>query len=230
MKLTRTLLINNKPYPVIDERVALSLATPGRAQITIDAKGDVITTKSVVSFSIGYGHSDTVQRLFLGYVDKVNPLSNRVQLFCREFSAVLNAPLTMNLRHVTMLEVLSDITDKTGLKFSAGASAYSTTKTANFYNMGNGYHAMDSLAKVFKIPGYFWQQQGEGVIYAGSWDDSRWASRSIDLPPELFEDHGGNSVKMLAIPALRPGAKVNGRMVGGLQFSGHQMELTWKRT
>jgi hypothetical protein len=229
MKLIGSLYIDNIEYPLIEERVVLDLSTPGRAQFEIDAGGTEIRTKQVVSFNIGYSRHETLQRLFLGYIEKVNPVDKRVRLFCREFSAVLNGPLPLDLRHVTMLDVLAEISDKTGLSFAAGTGSYSTTKTANFYNLGNGYHAMDSLANVFKIPDFFWQQQGEGVIYAGSWDDSRWASREIEIDDELFDEHLANGARLPAIPALRPGVKLNGKIIRQLQFSGNHMEILWKK-
>lgn len=169
MRLSRQLNINNVSYPVIEDRILLDLDSPGRAQFLIDAGDKPITAKQIVSFSFGYGINDTMQRFFLGFIDTVNTVDRRQQLFCRELSATLFAPLALDLRHVTMLEVITEIHKKTGLTFSIGNGDYSMTKVANFYNLGNGYQAMQSMERVFKIPNYLWQQQGDGVIYAGSW-------------------------------------------------------------
>jgi hypothetical protein len=230
MKLDRQLNINNTPYHVIEDRVLLDLDSPGRAQFLIDAGDKPVAAKQVVSFTLGYAKHDTMQRVFLGFVESVNTVDKRQKLFCRELSAVLYAPLRLDLRHVTMQEVITDIHTKTGLTFSVGDGAYSSKKVANFYNLGNGYQAMQSMARVFGITDYIWQQQGHGVIYAGSWQDSRWADLPIDVPAEMFTEHlSNNSAKLVAIPALRPGVKLNGNIVTKVDFSGNQMVVTWKK-
>jgi hypothetical protein len=230
MKLDRQLNINNTPYHVIEDRVLLDLDAPGRAQFLIDAGDKPVAAKQVVSFTLGYAKHDTMQRVFLGFVESVNTVDKRQKLFCRELSAVLYAPLRLDLRHVTMQEVIADIHTKTGLTFSVGDGAYSSKKVANFYNLGNGYQAMQSMGRVFGIDKYFWQQQGHGVIYAGSWQDSRWADLPIELGGEMFTEHlSNNSAKLVAIPALRPGVKLNGNIVTKVDFSGNQMVVTWKK-
>lgn len=228
MKLISALHVNNVLYPLIEESIQLDLSTPGRAQFVIDAKGAAIAPLQVVSFALGYLQEDTMSRLFFGYVETVTTIDKRTRLFCREFSAALNRPLPLSLRHVNMLEVLTAIAAKTGLNFNAGAGAYNAVKIANFYNLGNGYLALDSLAKIFNIPEYCWQQQGNGVVYAGSWQDSRWSSRAIRLDPALFYDQRSNSATVVAIPALRPGVKLNDKIIKHLKFSGNHMDIEWK--
>ncbi|UOA08622.1 hypothetical protein [Methylobacter sp. S3L5C] len=229
MRLSRQLNINNVSYPVIEDRILLDLDSPGRAQFLIDAGDKPITAKQIVSFSFGYGINDTMQRFFLGFIDTVNTVDRRQQLFCRELSATLFAPLALDLRHVTMLEVITEIHKKTGLTFSIGNGDYSMTKVANFYNLGNGYQAMQSMERVFKIPNYLWQQQGDGVIYAGSWDDSRYADKPMTLSTDFFTEHLSNSAKLAAIPVLRPGVSLNGNIISQIDFSSNHMGLKWKQ-
>lgn len=228
MKLLQALHINNTLYPVVEEAIQLDLSTPGRAQFVIDTNGQAIQPKQVVSFSLGYVQHDTMSRLFLGYVEKVTTIDKRCRVFCREFSAALNNPLPLALRHVTMVDVLTAISEKTGLNFNAGEGPYHAVKIANFYNMGSGYAALDSLAGVFNIPDYFWQQQGNGVVYAGSWQDSRWSSRSVTLDEALFYDHRSHSATVVAIQALRPGVKLNGKVIKHVAFAGNHMDIEWK--
>lgn len=230
MKLDRQLNIGNTPYPVIDDRVLLDLASPGRAQFSIDAGDKPVEAKQVVSFTLGYAKHDTMQRVFLGYIETVNTVDRRQKLFCRELSATLYAPLRLDLRHVTMHEVIAEIHNRTALTFAVGDGEYSNKKVANFYNLGNGYQAMQSMQRVFNIEKYVWQQQGHGVIYAGSWQDSRWADLPIEVPAEMFTEHlSNNSAKLVAIPALRPGVMMNGNIVTKIDFSGNGMEVTWKK-
>jgi len=230
MKLDRQLNINNTPYHVIEDRVVLDIDSPGRAQFLIDAADQPVAAKQIVSFTLGYAKHDTMQRVFLGFIEAVNTIDRRQKLFCREFAATLFAPLPLDLRHVTMPEVIAEIHNRTGLTFAVGDGDYSRKKVANFYNLGNGYQAMQSMARVFGIKDYLWQQQGHGTIYAGSWRDSRWADLPIDVPAEMFTDHlSNNSAKLVSIPALRPGVKLNGNIVTQVDFSGNQMVVTWTK-
>ena len=205
MKLDRVFMVDNKPYPVIDERVILSLSTPGRAQFTIDANEKLVEPRQLVAFQIGYTQQDNMSRLFLGYVDTVTTIDRRQILFCREFSSVLEKLLPLGLRHVNLKEVLAEITRLTGLKFSVPDLPYANRYVANFYNLGNGYHAMDSIQSVFSIDDYFWQQQGHGVIYVGSWADSRWTDRPAKVPPRMFDQHGRESARVAAISDVETG-------------------------
>jgi len=230
MKLNRQLNIDNTPYQVVEDRVLLDLDSPGRAQFLIDAGDKPVAEQQIVSFTLGYAKHDTMQRVFFGFIEAVNTLDRRQKLFCRELSAALFAPLRLDLRHVTMQDVIGEIHNKTGLTFSVGEGEYSAKKVANFYNLGNGYQAMQSMQRVFGIQDYFWQQQGHGVIYAGSWQDSRYADKPIELGSEMFTEHlSNNSAKLVAIPALRPGVKLNGNIVTQVDFSGNQMVVTWKK-
>jgi len=228
MKLNRELLVDNKPYPVIDEWVVLSLSTPGRAQFTVDANDQPIKPRQLVAFQIGYTQQKTMSRLFFGYVESVTDIDRRQRLFCRELSAVLNNPLPLNLRHVKLTSVLAEITRLTGLKFSVPDMPYASTHVANFYNLGNGYQALDRIQSVFSIDDYFWQQQGHGVIYVGSWTDSRWSSRAADISPRLFDQQTNETARVAAIPMLRPGVALNGHRVVDLQFKDNHMEVSWK--
>ncbi|MCY1458811.1 hypothetical protein D9M71_762260 [compost metagenome] len=90
---------------------------------------------------------------------------------------------------------------------------------------------MDSLARVFDIPDFIWQQQGDGEVFVGSWTDSYWGARDpLHLPLELFDAYQGNqSATVAALPGLRPGAIINpGERVTSVMFAGNQMALRWK--
>jgi len=84
------------------------------------------------------------------------------------------------------------------------------------------------LAQAFSIDGLFWQQQGNGQIYVGSWEDSFWADKPVTIPSALMTNHTANkSVKVPAIPKLKPGAVVNGLRLVGVEFEGTEAKLTW---
>jgi len=229
MKLNRKLYIADQTPQVIEERVVLQLNSPARAQFVIYSPNLQPTINQAVAFDIGYNQQDNSQRLFLGYVEKVVPqVSGKYQLFCRELSAVLNNPLPLSLRHCSLKTVLKAVHEKTGLNFSIPEQDYSENLIANFFNLGNGYQVMQQLGKVFKIPDFIWQQQGKGIIYVGSWAQSRWANREVVLPADVFNQQSAqNSAKILAIPALRPGVELNGLRIDQIEFSGNHMVISW---
>lgn len=85
--------------------------------------------------------------------------------------------LDITLRHPTLMQLLSDVTNKAGLQFVVPEAAYSKTSIPCFYSDGNGYRVMDELSQAFGIEDLFWQQQGNGQIYVSTWKDSYWADK-----------------------------------------------------
>lgn len=229
MRLNRVLTINNTKRDLVDERIALDLLAPGRAEFTIVGDDNTILQNQLVTYDLGYSSQDALQRWFIGVTDKVVQTGDkRVKIFCRELSSVLSHTLPLSLRHVSLRDVLKAINNMTGLNFSTPAQDYATCKVANFYNLGSGYQAMVALERVFNIPDFIWQQQS-GVIYVGSWTDSRWASvKNMQLPENFFIEHTAqNSAKVAAFPAFRPGIRINGKRINIIEFSGNQMVLKW---
>ncbi|KPG92907.1 hypothetical protein AEQ67_26490 [Pseudomonas sp. RIT-PI-q] len=228
MKLHKVLTIAGVVYPLVSDDVRLELRTPGRATLTIQAAAPV---KGLVTLDIGYNDSP-LQRHFIGYVERCTP-SNAIEqvLFCRELAAILANPLPINLRHADLSTVLADINQKTGLSFRVPAKAYAKVKAPFFYNLAAGYQAMDSLSRVFGIPDFIWQQQGDGEVFVGSWADSFFGSRSpLQLPVELFNGYQTNQSAMIAaLPGLRPGASINqGERITNVTLTGNQMAIRWK--
>lgn len=89
---------------------------------------------------------------------------------------------------------------------------------------------MDSLARVFNIPDFIWQQQDGGEVFVGSWADSFFDVRSpLRLPVELFEDYQGNQSAMIAaLPGLRPGATINhGERITSVALIDNQTAIRW---
>jgi len=231
MKLNRVLTLNRVQRQLIDERIALELHSPGRAQFTVLADDNVVTNNQLVTFDFGYSTQEKTHRWFIGLTEKVVPVGDKqLKVFCRELSSVLSNPLPLNLRHVSARDVVEEINRITGLNFSIPDKPYAHKKVANFYNVGSGYQALESMGRVFKIPDYIWQQQS-GVIYVGSWADSRWASiKNMMLPEKLFDGHSVNeSASIAAIPFLRPGMRVRGNRLTSIEFQKNHMTVSWKR-
>lgn len=229
MKLNKVLSINGQPYDLVSEDVRLDLRSPGRANFVVKADH---TLRGLVTLDLGY-NDKPLQRHFVGYVERCTPANSQQQvLFCREVAAVLSQPLPMGLRHVTLREVLLEVSQKTGLRFRVPDVPYAKVKAPYFYSLAAGIQTMDSLAQVFSIPDFVWHQQGDGEVYAGSWADSFWGNRSpLQLPIELLNNYqSNNSATVAALPGLRPGATINqGERVTHVAFAGTEMTLQWKR-
>jgi len=172
------------------------------------------------------------QRHFIGYVERCTA-ANAVEqvLFCREPAAVLANPLPLNLRHVDLRAVLAEVSEQTGLRFRVPDRPYASVKAPFFYSLAAGYQAMDSLARVFSIPDFIWQQQGNGEVFVGSWADSFFGARApLQIPTELFDGYQGNQSAMVAaLPGLRPGATINhGECITSVALADNQMAIRWK--
>ncbi|WP_458377756.1 hypothetical protein [Pseudomonas fluorescens] len=227
MKLHKVLTIGGQVYPLIKDEVRLDLKSPGRASFTVQAGA---TLKGLVTLDIGY-NENTLQRHFIGYVERSTAANSLQQvLVCRELASILANPLPLNLRHVDLQAVLVEISDKTGLRFRIPDKAYAKNKAPYFYSLAAGYLAMDSLASVFSIPDFIWQQQGDGEVFVGSWADSFFGSRSpLQFPVELFSGYQGNQSAMIAaLPGLRPGVTINqGERITSVTLADSQMAIKW---
>ena len=228
LKLHKILTIGGQVFPLVKEDVRLELRSPGRASFTIQAGTPV---KGLVTLDIGYNEA-TLQRHFIGYVERCTPANSLQQvLFCRELAAILSNPLPLNLRHVDLRAVLQEVSKHTGLRFRMPEKSYTKVKAPFFYSLATGYQAMDSLSRVFNIPDLIWQQQGDGELYVGSWADSFFGAREpLQLPVELFDGYQDNQSAMVAaLPGMRPGATINnGERITSVTLAGTKMALKWK--
>lgn len=227
LKLHKVLTISGVVHQLVKDDVRLDVKSPGRAMFTIQSSAPV---KGLVTLDIGYNEGAS-QRHFIGFVER-STVANSVQqvVLCRELAAVLANPLPLNLRHVDLRAVLGEISDKTGLRFRVPDQAYTKVKAPFFYSLAAGYQAMDSMARVFGVPDFIWQQQGDGEVFVGSWADSFFGARApLQLPVELFDGYQGNqSATISALPGLRPGATINqGERITSVTLSGTQMGIKW---
>lgn len=227
MNLTKQITINGKPFKLTSEDVRLNLFTPGRALFNVVSTE---TLSGIAVFSLGY-KADALTQYFVGYIEKSTAVNaDQQRVFCRELTAALNRRLPLALRACTLRDVLQEITDDSGVPFVTPQAAYTTTRAPAFYSVGNGYHAMDSLADVYGIERFIWQQQGDGKVFVGSWADSFWAGRTVEIPVEMQKEFGASNRSVLPVlPKLRPGAIMNGSYLTGVKLEGNQMQLTWHK-
>ncbi|WP_163831883.1 hypothetical protein [Spartinivicinus ruber] len=227
MKLKSQLMINQQIIPLVRHDIRLALNTPGRATFVVRPKVP-LTAKTVVKMAMGYG--DNLQQVFVGYIEKITPVDkHQQQLFCRELTGILHYPLSMNLRHVHLNDVLNQIAKQTRLTFITPEQVYCTTKIPYFYSLNNGLFAMSSIAQAFNINDYCWQQQGNGQVYVGSWQHSYWQNKPIKIPEQFFINHQShNSAQIAAIPQIRPGVLLeDGNRIKQTQINNNQMVISW---
>ncbi|BBM04157.1 hypothetical protein [Microbulbifer sp. GL-2] len=225
MQLHKRLTVNGEPVPLIDDDVRLDLFSPGRAAFTVSSNTQL---KGLVQLDMGY-KPNQLQRFFMGYVTNCTTVDNdRKKLMCREFTASLAQLVPLAERYITLAGVLGVVSAITGLQFITGKGSYTDNKAPAFYSAGTGYWVMDHLGQAFGIPQYTWQQQGDGKVFVGSWADSYWAGRALELPAGFATDFGiSNRAKVACIPRLRPGVLLNGHYATKVELTGNFMNLTW---
>jgi hypothetical protein len=228
MKLHKLLTINGNAVEMNTDDVRLGLFKPGRAAFRVTSAEPI---KGIVQFSIGYKPSE-LHALFTGYVENSFAIDKKQQqIFCREFTAALNRILPINLRNCSMADVLKSIHDTTAVNFVLPPQAYAQRRAPVFYSVGNGYHCMDALARIYRVPRFVWQQQGDGKVFAGSWEHSYWAGKEIALPVEWQAVSGiSNTAKVPIVPSIRPGVKfTNGAIITEVGYGDTHMELNWEQ-
>ncbi|MEZ9349916.1 hypothetical protein AB4166_24140, partial [Vibrio splendidus] len=85
----------------------------GRCELSVEGNPEPNT---LIAIDLGWG--DDITRVFLGYIERVQPSEKGwSKVFCRELAAILYKPLNIILRHPTLIQLLSEVTNKTGLQF-----------------------------------------------------------------------------------------------------------------
>lgn len=216
--------INTKPVELKDHWLVLKSDTPGTCQITVNTQAKRLDK---VALDLGWG--EMVDRVFIGYVERVQPAVNGwYTLFCRELAASLAFNLSVMLRHPTMRQVLNEITEQTGLDFVVPDKAYANTAIPCFYCDGSGYEILDNIGRAFRIADFIWQQQGNGQIYIGSYQDSFWQDKPIVIPNAMMTNHqAGRAANMPAAPMIRPNVTANNERIKLVEFKGTNMTISW---
>lgn len=226
MKLTKRISVNGIQYPLNVDYVRLDLFNPGRASFDVDSLHPL---SGLVIFLAGYDPQQ-LQQIFYGWVENCFQIDKRQhRIFCRELSGALFRLIPVSLRNVNLKEIVAAISAESGIEFIVPNVAYAEKKAPAFFSVGNGYMCLDSFARVFSIKKYIWQQQGDGKIFCGSWDDSYWKDKPVDLPVDMQESSGlANTAKIPAMPKLRPGIKLaTGHYITKLQWDGQHQIITW---
>lgn len=221
--ITRAYLGSQK-VAVSDHWLVLQASSPGTCQLTVDKSAERFTP---VAFEMGWG--EMIERVFYGYIERIMPAANGLYtVFCRELSSALANNLSVTLRHPTLRNVCDEIKAQVGLEFVLPDKPYADTAISCFYGDTSGYAMLDNLGRTYKVPDFIWQQQGNGKIYLGSYQDSFWAGKDITIPQSLMTDQqAGKTATIPAVPKLRPNVTVNGARIAKVEFKGTNMTISW---
>jgi hypothetical protein len=220
--------VNNKAVNLKDHWVVLQASTPGTCQLTVQKNVDqALNQFEPITLDLGWGNM--VDRVFFGYIERVMPAENGfVTLFCRELAAALSYNFNVMLRHPTLKQVLDELSKQSGLEFVIPDQAYAKTSIPCFYCDSSGYAMLDNIGRAFKINDFIWQQQSNGKIFIGSYSDSFWIDKPIQIPLNLMTGHqSGNTATMAAAPMIRPNVLANNQRIQKIEFKATTMEITW---
>lgn len=223
MKLSTNLTMSGQPVHLVDHDIVLDLSAGGRAALTIEGtatKGQTLTVDT--------GYNGELRRWFTGYVYDVQPAANGAsKLLCRELAGILGSKFPVSIQHATLRSLLAWLTDQTQLTFLLpDGTDYTDTPIPNFTSAGTGYQLLDNAGRAFSVPDFIWHQQPDGAIFVGSHAHSRWADKAVELDSAFSARQAGNTITLAPIPAMRPGAIVNGKRVERVRLKGDEMTLT----
>lgn len=226
MKITSRFYIGSQTVTPANIHLVLELSAAGRGFVTVP--GDDNLQGKIVALDLGY--SGKMLRWFTGIVERSQQAERGWQrIFIRELSGILARPMPCSLQHPTLREVCAWVTEQCGLAFALpDGQNYTDTPIPHFTHSGSGYQLLNNLGRAFSVPDYIWQQLPEGAVFAGSWDQSRWPALPVDIPPGFSDQQqGGDTMRIVCVPAMRPGAVVNGQRIKRVELTDDQMSVTW---
>lgn len=228
MKRELNVWINSELTESNSEKLVLELSSGGRGLLTVKDEGQAI--KPGMSAAIDLGLDGESKPWFTGYITKATPAEmGFTRIVVRELCYILSSTRAISLQHCTLSEVIKQLSRDTGLTFQLPDSDYAHSPIATFTTHGSGYQLLENLGRAFHIDDFIWYQNSDGSIYVGSYQDSRWFNKSIQLPQSaIIKQQGGNSIQVALFPALRPGVEVNGKRVAKLSLEDSELTLFWQ--
>lgn len=225
MKPINRLYLSGDETHLVDVKMVLELSQCGRGFIT--AKTDTDYTGKLVRLDIGY--TDLLLRYFTGYVERSQPSQNGFQkLFVRELVGVFDRMWPCSFQHPTLKQITDYLKEHSGLHFVLPDAEYVNTPIPHYTHNGTGYQLLNSLGKVFNIPDYVWYQTPDGDVFVGSWNDSFWKDKEIEIDNQFSsEQRAGNQMTIPMVQSLRPGVKVNDKRLERVALDNDNMTLTW---
>lgn len=226
MKPLFRLYLSDDEVQVTDVNIMLETSAAGRGFVTI--KTDKDYSGKLVRLDAGY--PELLLRYFTGYVERSQPSANGFQrLLVRELTGVFEKSWPCSFQHPTLRTITDYLQKESGLTFDVPASSYADKPIPHFTHNGTGYQLLANLGNVFNIPDCLWQQLPDGTIFVGSWQDSLFAKKPVEIPNEFATGQsGGNSMTIPMVQSLRPSVKVNGQRLTKVNLNNDDMTLTWE--
>ncbi|MCL1123293.1 hypothetical protein [Shewanella surugensis] len=227
VKLTKVLTIGGQPViNIVSDHVQLDLFSTGRAIFVVCCESE---PSGLVELHLGYQVS-TLIPYFLGVIEKKHFSQGMWFLTCRELIGALSFPAPLAIRFATLKHVLSGLS-LLGVEFVYPEAEYINNPVPCFHHSGDGVSALRSLGRIYQITDYIFQQRSDGKIYVGSWHDSGWANNPItDFSEHPIVTKTATTGRLLVIPKMRPGIKLNGRYITQVVLSKNTQEITWSKT
>ncbi len=232
MKLEKRLYIDNQEIKLTAQRVSLKLSLASIAIFTIS---DEITPfqYQAVRFDIGYQNNSS--QFFEGYIDKIQPAeSGHYKITVKENVGILSNRWPLSLEHPTMRDVLSALSDKTGLEFTLPADVdYTDTIIPTFVCQGTGYQCLQQIGRAFEIADMVWFQHTDQTIHISDYQDCRFYNKPITIPIDLSERRNGDNMTFAPFPMLRPGVlikddKLTEKRITRLDLINDEMTAYWE--
>lgn len=229
MKIQTLLFVNEVEAEISDCCIRLDLFTPGRAVISLTGLVPVKAQSIEVRASMG---GEDYRRVFWGYIEDVTEKQSGVyEVIAREFAAILNQRIAINLRHCTPSDVLAAVADQTGLQFVLPENSWTTQTIPRFQHVGGGYMVLDKLLTLWSVTDGVWQQQSDGRVYVGESLNSVPGSKTISLPVDAYKSHSITGGSLPLVPRIRPGVRINlldeTFVVHAVEIKGDSMRLQW---
>ena len=228
MKLNKKIKVNGREYSIISDVVLLEFMSPGRGIIVIKSEKPVY---GKVQYYLGYNGKYVLY--FTGYVKESTQVDEKQhRLLILENSAVLENRLPLSLRYAETEKILFEVSRQTGLEFITEKSDWNSVIIPCVYNTGSGFALMNFLQRELRITNPVHIQYGDGKIYFGSWDGSKFGGVLLQLPVNIVESVSVKGGTLPVIPAYRPGIKLK---IGTnecfyivkVEVSGAKMRLNW---
>ncbi|MEZ9177605.1 hypothetical protein AB4200_17365 [Vibrio kanaloae] len=226
MKLEKRLFISGEEVKLVSNMVSLKLSLGSVAIFEVETKAK---PEQFASVRLDIGYENKTAPWFEGYIDKVQPAANGYhKLTVKELTGVLSKRWAVSLEHPTAEQVIGVLSDLTGLEFNLPDADYIKITIPNFVSQGTGYQCLEQIAKAFSIPDCVWFQHTDQVVYFGSYQDSHFNNKPMELPEEFTSRQSGNSVTFVPFPMLRPGRIMNDKRVNRVDLIQDEMTAYWK--
>lgn len=225
MKLDERISVGGTEYRLIHRDIVLELSGSGRATFRVESKTQ---PRGQVKYQCGYARHQ-FHPFFTGYIERAQQESNKSwTLHCRELAHGLIQPGQVNLRDCLITDVTADLTKATRVQFADIAPG---TNVPRFASHGDGFNALRSIARVFRVPDFVFYQQTDGLIWLGQWKTSQYATPDKQIDQRFFDRQTPESAILPAMPVLRPGMLVNGRRIQSHRLTQqHQSYLKWTQS